>query len=150
MSWPGLILRGYHGSSRCGALLDADHRDRLELQALHAVHRPGPDSFGGALGRQGHGAYADGLQRFPGLVGQVASSGSHPDRVRLDARAHPGTNPLGQRHEPLVAGCGREHLRPAAVHGSRPTMVSAKVAAARTMAGRLRQLTVIRYGAASG
>ena len=74
--------RGWFGDQ---AALDADDRDGLELQALHRVHRAGPDGLSAAPAVQRDRHDAGGLERLACLADQGGGPGGHADRMRLDA-----------------------------------------------------------------
>ena len=73
--------RGWFGNQ---ALLDADDRDRLELQALHRVHGAGPDGLRAARAVQRGRRDAVGSQRLAGLPNQAGGPRRHANGLRLD------------------------------------------------------------------
>ena len=98
------------------ALLDADDRDRLELQALHRVHGSGPDGLGVRPAAQRDRRDAVGLQRLARLAHQAGGPGRHADGIRLDACGKPRANSFGKKIEFLGPGGGQPALRARAVH----------------------------------
>ena len=77
------------------ALLDADDRDGLELQALHRVHGAGPDGLGVRPAAQRDRRDAVGLQRLARLAHQAGGPGRHADGMRLDAGGKPRADSFG-------------------------------------------------------
>ena len=73
--------RGWFGNQ---ALLDADDRDRLELQALHRVHGAGPDGLRAARAVQRGPSRCRHYQRLAGLPNQAGGPGHHANGLRLD------------------------------------------------------------------
>ena len=98
------------------ALLDADDRDGLELQALHRVHRARPDGLGVPPAAQRDRRDAVGLQRLARLAHQAGGPGRHADGMRLDAGGEPRANPFGKKFEFLGPCGGHPSLRARAVH----------------------------------
>ena len=112
-----LGLRGDGARFRDQALLHADDGDGLELQALHGVHRAGPDGRDMAPAAQRGGGDAGGLQRLARLADQGGGSGGHADGMGLEAGRKPRANPFGKKAE-LLGPAGRlPRLRARAVHG---------------------------------
>ena len=111
-----LILRGEGRRIRDHALLDADHRDGLELQALHGVHGAGPDPSRPASAADRRRVDAIRFQSLAGLAHQAGGSGRHPDRVRFEADRQPCADPFGKESEFLAAGGGETHLRVLPAH----------------------------------
>ena len=79
---------GFRGDRRWfgnQALLDADDRDGLELQALHGVHGSGPNGLGTTPAVQRDRRDAGRLQRLTRLADQAGGSGRHADGMGLEA-----------------------------------------------------------------
>ena len=111
-----LIVRGDGRRVRDQALLDADHRHGLELQALHGVHSAGPDARRTAPAADRGGVEAIRFERLAGLPHQASGSGRNPDGARLRSGRQPRADPFGKESEFLGPGGGVAHLRSLAVH----------------------------------
>ena len=102
------------GTVPCSAPMTAT---AWELQALHAVHGAGPDRAPGAVGAEGEGRDAGGLEGLARRLDHAAGPGGHADGVRFDAGIQPAADPLHEGVEFVLAGGGAGNVGAVAVHG---------------------------------